>query len=91
MALTVGFAPAVPPSPAERCEMENTHFAWLRIAHVIANAPSENCVRELAASIPEHSDFRERTAASASFFHDFAELATGAERRFRDACVAVGR
>jgi hypothetical protein len=46
-------------------------------------------VRELAASIPDRATFTKGLAAAASFFHDFAELATAAERRFHDACVAV--
>jgi hypothetical protein len=91
MALTAGFACAVPPSPAEWRDMENTHLAWLRIAHVIANAPSDDCVKELAASMPDRATFAKGLAAAASFFHEFAELATTAENRFLDACVAVGR
>ncbi|HKN31469.1 MAG TPA: hypothetical protein VJY34_27770 [Roseiarcus sp.] len=91
MALTAGFARAVPPSPAEWRDMENTHLAWLRIAHVIANAPSDDCVKELAASMPDRATFAKELAAAASFFHEFAELATAAEIRFLNACVAVGR
>ena len=50
MTLAAGFALAVPPSPAERRDMENTHLAWLRIAHVIAAAPSDGCVKELVSA-----------------------------------------
>jgi hypothetical protein len=71
--------------------MENTHLAWLRIAHVILSAPSDDCVRELAASISDRPTFAKGLAAAASFFHDFVELATAAERRFHDACMAVER
>jgi hypothetical protein len=91
MTLTAGFALAVPPSPAEWRDMENTHLAWLRIAHVIAAAPSDDCVKELAASMPDGATFAKGLAAAASFFHEFAELATAAEIRFLDACVEVGR
>jgi hypothetical protein len=91
MALTAEFARTVPPSPAEWREMENTHLAWLRIAHVIANAPTEDCVRELAASIPDTATFAKGLAASASCFHELAELAAAAERRFLDACIAARR
>jgi hypothetical protein len=91
MTLTAGGARAVPPSPAEWRAMEDTHLAWLRIAHVIANAPSDDCVKELAASMPDRATFAKGLAAAASVFHDLAELATDAERRFLDACVAVGQ
>jgi hypothetical protein len=91
MAVTVrsalGFG--VPPSPAEWRDMENSHLAWLRIAHVIASAPSDDCVKELAASMPDRATFAKGLAAAASFFHEFAELAADAEMRFLDACVAV--
>ena len=90
MGLTDAFAGTDPPSPAEWSEMEDTHLAWLRIAHVISNAPNDDCVKELAASMPDKAAFAKGLAAAASFFHDFAELATTAERRFLDACVAVG-
>jgi hypothetical protein len=90
MARTAGGTRAVPPSPAEWRDMENTHLAWLRIAHVIANAPSDDCVRELVASMPNRASFAKGLAAAASVFHDLAELATDAERRFLDACVAAG-
>jgi hypothetical protein len=89
MTLTAGSALAVPPSPAEWHDMENTHLAWLRIAHVIASAPSDGCVKELAASMPDRAAFAKGLAAAASFFHEFAELAADAEIRFLDACVAV--
>jgi hypothetical protein len=91
MTLAAGSTAAVPPSPAEWRDMENTHLAWLRIAHVIANAPSDDCVKELAASMPDRATFAKELAAAASFFHDLAELATDAEKRFLDACVAVGQ
>ena len=52
MALKAEFEVAVPPSPDEWHDMENTHLAWLRIAHVIASAPSDDCVKELVASMP---------------------------------------
>jgi hypothetical protein len=58
--------------------MENTHLAWLRIAHVIANAPSDDCVRELVASMPDRASFAKGLAAAASVFHDFAERILGA-------------
>jgi hypothetical protein len=90
MALTARFALAVPPSPAEWRDVENTHLAWLRIAHVIANAPSDDCVKELAASMADAATFAKGLAAAASFFHEFAELATAAEIRFLGACVEVG-
>ena len=90
MTRTAGGTRAVPPSPAEWRDMENTHLAWLRIAHVIANAPSDDCVKELAASMPDRATFAKGLAAAASVFHDLAELATDAERRFLDACVATG-
>ena len=64
---------------------------WLRIAHVIASAPSDDCVKELVASMPDRARFAKGLAAAASFFHDWAELAIAAERQFLDACVAVGR
>ena len=89
MTLTAGSALGVPPSPAEWRDMENTHLAWLRIAHVIASAPSDDCVKELAASMPDRAAFAKGLAAAASFFHEFAELAADAEIRFLDACVAV--
>jgi hypothetical protein len=89
MGFTDGFA-ADPPSPSEWRDMEDTHLAWLRIAHVIANAPNDDCVKELAASMPDKATFAKGLAAAASFFHDFAELAHAAEIRFLDACVAVG-
>lgn len=75
MPLTTGDAHAVPPSPAEWRDMENTHLAWLRIAHVIANAPNDDCVKELSASMPDRATFAKGLAAAASFFHDYAELA----------------
>jgi hypothetical protein len=90
MTLTAGFAGTVPPSAAEWRDMEDTHLAWLRIAHVIANAPNDDCVKELVASMPNRAAFAKGLAAAASFFHDFAELTHAAERRFLDACVAVG-
>jgi hypothetical protein len=71
-------ARAVPPSPAEWRDMENTHLAWLRIAHVIVSAPNDDCVRELVASMPNRASFAKGLAAAASVFHDFAELATDA-------------
>ena len=91
MALTVELACTVPPSPAEWRDMENTHLAWLRMAYVIASAPNDDCVKELVASMPDRAAFAKGLAAAASFFHDFAELAIGAERRFLDACVAGER
>ena len=90
-ALTAQGTRAVPPSPAEWRTMEDTHLAWLRIAHVIANAPNDDCVKELVASMPDRANFAKGLAAAASVFHDLAELATDAERRFLDACVAVGQ
>jgi hypothetical protein len=90
MALTDGFARIVPPSPAEWRDIENTHLAWLRIAHVIVSAPSDDCVRELAGSMPDRATFAKGLAEAASFFHDLAELAAAAEIRFLDACVAAG-
>jgi hypothetical protein len=69
--------------------MEDTHLAWLRIAHVIANAPNEDCVRELVSSMPDRASFAKGLAAAASVLHDLAELAHAAEIRFLDACVAV--
>ena len=89
MALTAGFALDVPPSPAEWRDMENTHLAWLRIAHVIANVPSDDCVTELAASMPDRATFAMGFAAAVSFFHEVAELASAAEIQFLDACVEV--
>lgn len=89
MAHTAGSALGAPPSPAEWRDMENTHLAWLRIAHVIASAPSDDCVKELAASMPDRAAFANKLAAAASFFHEFAELAAAAESRFLDACVAA--
>jgi hypothetical protein len=89
MTLTAEFARAFPPSLAEWRDMENTHLAWLRIAHVIATAPSDDCVKELAASEPDRATFAKGLAAAATFFHEFAELATAAEIRFLDACVAI--
>ena len=91
MALTPGFEVAVPPSPDEWRDMENTHLAWLRIAHVIASAPSDDCVKELVASMPDRASFAKGLAAAASFFYEFAELAGAAEIRFLDACVTVER
>jgi hypothetical protein len=91
MTLTTRNAYAVPPSPAEWRDMENTHLAWLRIAHVIANAPSDDCVKELVASMPDRGEFAKGLAAAASVLHDFGDLAADAERRFLDACVAVGQ
>ena len=91
MALTPGFEVAAPPSPDEWHDMENTHLAWLRIAHVIASAPSDDCVKELVASMPDRATFAKGLAAAASFFYDFAELAGAAEIRFLDACVTVER
>jgi hypothetical protein len=91
MSLMAGVARIVPPSPADWREMENTHLAWLRIAQVIANAPSDDCVKELAASMPDRATFAKGLAAAASYFHDLAELAAAAESRFLDACVAVER
>ena len=90
MTLPPGLVVTVPPSPAEWRDMENTHLAWLRIAHVIANA-SDDCVKELAASMPDRATFAEGLGAAASFFHEFTELASAAESRFVDACVVVGR
>ena len=58
-------------------------------AHVIASAPTDDCVKELAASMPDRATFAKGLAAAASFFHEFAELAEDAEIRFLDACVAV--
>ena len=89
MALTAGSELADPPSHTEWRDMENTHLAWLRIAHVIASAPTDDCVKELAASMPDRATFAKGLAAAASFFHEFAELAEDAEIRFLDACVAV--
>jgi hypothetical protein len=91
MTLTDEVARTAPPSPAEWRDMENTHLAWLRIAHVIASAPSDDCVKELVASMPDRARFAKGLAAAASFFHELAELAHVAERQFLDACVAVGR
>ena len=91
MGLTAEFMGTVPPSPADWRDMENTHLAWLRIAYVIANAPSDDCVRELVASLPDRATFANRLGAAASFFRDFADLTAAAESRFLDACVAVGR
>jgi hypothetical protein len=85
------FDVAVPPAPDEWHDMENTHLAWLRIAHVIASAPSDDCVKELVASMPDRATFAKGLATAASFFHEFAELATAAENRFLDACVTVER
>jgi hypothetical protein len=90
MALTAGFVGTVP-SSAEWREMEKTHLAWLRIAHVIANAPNDDCMKELVASMPDRATFAKGLAAAASIFKDFAELAQAGEIRFLDACVAVGR
>ena len=87
MPLMAGGTCVVPPSSAEWRDMENT----LRIAHVIANAPNDDCVKELVASMPDRANFAKGLAAAASVFHDLAELATDAERRFLDACVAVGQ
>ena len=53
------FACVVPPSPAEWRAMENTHLAWLRIAHVIANAG-------LAAAASFFHEFAELAAAAES-------------------------
>jgi hypothetical protein len=91
MALAAEFEVAVPPSPDEWHDMENTHLAWLRIAHVIASAPSDDCVKELVASMPDRATFAKGLAAAASFFYEFAELAGAAEIRFLDACVTVER
>jgi hypothetical protein len=91
MTLTAGFACAAPPSPGEWRDIEDTHLAWLRIAHVIASLPSDGCVKELAESMPDRATFAKGLAAAASFFHEFAELATTAEMRFLDARIAVGR
>lgn len=90
MPRTAGFALEIPPTPAEWREMETTHLAWLRMAHVIANAPSDDCVKELAASMPDRATFAKGLAAAASFFHEVAELASTAEIRFLDACIEVG-
>ena len=57
--------------------MEDTHFAWLRIAHVIASAPSDDCVKELAASMPDRATFAKGLAAAASFFHERRTRQTG--------------
>jgi hypothetical protein len=89
MALTDEIARTAPPSPAEWRDMENTHLAWLRIAHVIASAPSDDCVKELVASMADRATFAKGLAAAASVFHDLAELAHAAEIRFLDACVAA--
>jgi hypothetical protein len=78
------------PSPAEWREMENTHLTWLRLAHVIVNAPNDGCIKVLAGSAHKATFARSPVAAAATFFHDFAELATTAERRFLNACVAAG-
>ena len=72
-------------------DMENTHLAWLRIAHVIASAPSDDCVKELVASLPDRATFAKRLATAARFFQESAELAKEAESRFLDACVTVER
>jgi hypothetical protein len=69
--------------------MENTHLAWLRIAYAIANAPNDDCVRELVASMPNRATFAKGLAAAAGFFHELTELASVAETRFLDACLAV--
>ena len=82
---------AVPPSPAEWRDMENTHLAWLRIAHVIANAPNDDCVKELVASLPDRATFAKGLAVAANCFQDLAELAAAAEIRFLDACIAAKR
>jgi hypothetical protein len=42
--------------------MEGTHLAWLRIAHVIANAPNDDCVKELPER-PSRKDWRPPRAA----------------------------
>jgi hypothetical protein len=81
---------AVPPSPAEWREMESSHLAWLRIAHVIVSAPNDDCVKEFVASMPDKATFAKGLEAAAGFFHDVVELATAAETRFLDACFAVG-
>jgi hypothetical protein len=41
---------------------------WLRIAHVITSAPSDDCVKELAASVPDKADFREGTGGRRELF-----------------------
>ena len=87
MPLMAGGTCVVPPSSAEWRDMENT----LRIAHVIANSPNDDCVKELVASMPDRATFAKGLAAAAAFFHDLAELAHAAEIRFLDARVAVGR
>jgi hypothetical protein len=38
----------------------------------------------------DRATFAKGLGAAASFFHEFAELATAAETRFLDASVAVG-
>ena len=69
---------------------KNTHLAWLRIAHaLIASAPSDDCVKELVASMPDRATFAERTGCRRELFlPEFAELAGAAEIRFLDACVS---
>jgi hypothetical protein len=91
MTLTAGVAHTIPPSRAEWRDMENTHLAWLRIAHVIANAPNDDCVKELVASLPDRATFAKGLAVAASCFQDLAELAAAAEIRFLDACIAAKR
>jgi hypothetical protein len=91
MTLTPRFELAVPPSPDEWRDMENTHLAWLRIAHVIASAPNDDCVKELVASMPDRTTFAKGLATAGSFFQEFAELAIAAENRFLDACIRVER
>jgi hypothetical protein len=68
MALTPRFELALAP-PDEWRDMENTHLAWLRIAHVIASAPSDDCVRELVASMPDRTTFAKGLATAASSLH----------------------
>jgi hypothetical protein len=60
MTLTAGFACAAPPSPGEWRDIEDTHLAWLRIAHVIASLPSDGCVKELAESMPDRATFAQQ-------------------------------
>jgi hypothetical protein len=39
--------------------------------------------------MPDRATFAEGLGAAASFFHEFTELASAAETRFLDACLAV--
>jgi hypothetical protein len=58
---------------------------------VITSAPSDDCVKELVASVPDRATFAKGLATAASFFQEFAELAAAAENQFLEACVTVER